>query len=169
MSKVKQARGKIKSLAEISRIAKRARAQEKKIVTTNGTFDILHAGHVRIFEFAKSQGDILIVGVNSNKSVKAYKGDKRPVVDERDRAELVAALASVDYVFIFNSKTPVPWLPKIRPHVHVKGADWLGVYKGKPYVEEPILYKIGAKFKIFPVIKGRSTTNIIERIKKLSL
>lgn len=162
-AKIKKISSKVKSLAAIARIAKIAKAHGKTVVTTNGAFDILHVGHVRNLGFAKSQGDILIVGVNSDASVKACKGPKRPIVGENERAEILASLNSVDYVFIFNDVNPIPWLKKIKPNVHVKGADRsLG-----QIVEKDTLKKIGAKFAFAPLIKGKSSTNVIEKITKV--
>jgi len=154
---------KVKSLSEVVRIARRAKSAGKKIVTTNGTFDVLHVGHVRNLESAKSYGDILIVGINSDSSVRAYKGKGRPVIPDYERAEVIASLKPVDFVFIFESRTPIPWLQKINPHVHVKGAD----RKISEIIEKPILDKLGAKLKLVPYHKGKSTSGIIAKIKKL--
>src|SRR3989344_8147299 len=148
----------IKKFSEILKIVKDAKNQGKKVVTTNGTYDILHIGHVRNLEFAKKQGDILIVGINSDSSVRAYKGKNRPIIPEGERAEMVAALSSVDYVFIFKEKASDPWLRKLRPHIHVKG-------QGRN-LEKETLKAIGAKFIFAPLVAGKSSTNIIEKIKK---
>jgi rfaE bifunctional protein nucleotidyltransferase chain/domain len=153
----------IKKINEISEIIKKAKNRGLKVVTTNGTFDILHMGHVRNLEFAKSQGDILIVGVNSDASVRAYKGKDRPIVGELERAGMVASLKSVDYVFIFKEKDPVSWLRKLKPDIHVKGRD----RKIGQIIERDVLKEIGAKFVFAPIVKGKSSTNIIEKIKKL--
>src|SRR3989338_3393543 len=104
----------IKKFSEILKIARKAKRQGLKIVTTNGVFDLLHIGHIRNLEFAKSLGDILIVGVNSDASVRAYKGKNRPIVPEIERALIVASLKSVDYVFIFEEKDPISWLKEIK-------------------------------------------------------
>ncbi len=158
------ARNRIKTVAEIVKIAKNARSLGKKVVTTNGAFDLLHVGHLRNLELAKSLGDILIVGVNSDASVRKNKGNGRPIVPERERAEMVAALKPVDYVFIFGDQTPTRWLKKISPDVHVKGAD----RNPKQIVERNVLKKIGAKLSFARYHKGKSTTAIIEKIKKLN-
>ena len=160
---MKHGEKKVRGLNEIIKISKQARAQGRKVVTTNGTFDIIHVGHVRNLKTAKSHGDILIVGVNSDASVKKYKGKHRPVVPAAERAEVLASLSPVDYVFIFDSETPIPWLKKIRPHVHAKGAD----RKISQIIEKQTLDEIGAKFVRIPYHKGKPTTNIIEKIKRL--
>ena len=163
---------KVKKLSELVPIIRRAKRRGMKIVTTNGAFDLLHVGHIRNLQFAKAQGDVLVVGVNSDKSVRAYKGPSRPVVGERERAELVASLAPVDHVFIFGDKTPIPWLKKIKPDIHVKGADWKNVGgatgKIKNVVELPLLNKIGAKFVLAPFTKGKSSSEIIKKISRLA-
>ncbi len=153
----------VKKLSEILSIVRAAKRRGLKIVTTNGAFDILHIGHVRNLEFAGSQGDILIVGVNSDKSVRSYKDKNRPIILERERAEIVAAMKSVDYVFIFKEKTPIPWLKKLKPDVHVKGGD----RTMNQIIEKDILKKIGAKFVFAPFTKGRSSTDLIERISRI--
>lgn len=154
----------VTTLDNIIKIVKKVKRQGLKVVTTNGAFDILHVGHVRNLEFAESFGDILIVGVNSDKSVRANKGPGRPIVRERERAQMVGALKSVDYVFIFNEKTPISWLKKLKPDIHVKGRD----RTIDQIVEKDVLKKIGAKFVFAPFIKGQSSTKIIEKIKKLN-
>lgn len=160
----------VTTLNNIIKIAKKAKKQGLKIVTTNGAFDLLHIGHIRNLEFAKSLGDVLIVGINSDASVRAYKGKNRPIMREFDRAEIVASLKPVDYVFIFSDKNPIAWLKKIRPHFHVKGGEWkqakTSKWKIKKVVELPTLKKMGAKFVYAPFIKGKSSTNILEKIKK---
>ena len=155
-------RGKVKTFKEILGVVRRAKTRGQKIVTTNGCFDILHIGHLKNLERAKSLGDILIVGINSDKTVRVLKGRGRPVVPERDRAELLAGLWVVDYVFIFREKTPIDWLRKIKPNVHVKGSD--GVAKK---ILGPILRLTGTKLVLVPLIKDKSTTKIIKRISKL--
>lgn len=161
---------KIKSLEEIAKITKEAKKKGLRVVTTNGTFDILHVGHLKTFEIAKSYGDILIAGVNSDSSVRAYKGDGRPIVGEKDRAAMVAGLEVVDYVFIFNSPDPRPWLKKIHTNVHVKGGDWKNPDKSRiisTIVEAPLLKAKGARLVLVNIVPGKSTTSLIEKIKKL--
>lgn len=154
---------KVKSLKETLEITRRARAHGKKIVTTNGCFDILHVGHIRNLKQAKSLGDILVVGVNSDRSVKVNKGRNRPIVGEKDRTETLAALQAVDYVFVFRAKTPNGWLSKIKPDVHVKGAD----RKFDQIIERETVEKNGGRIVLIPYVKDKSTTNIIKKISEL--
>ncbi len=162
---------KVKKLTEILRVVRNAKRRGLKVVTTNGAFDLIHVGHVRNLEFAKSLGDILIVGVNSDASVRAYKGPKRPIMGEHERAEIVASLKPVDHVFIFGDKNPIPWLKKIKPDFHVKGAEWGNAanskWKIKKVVELPTLKKIGARLVFAPFFRGRSSTNLIAKITAL--
>lgn len=152
--------GKIITMQEIEKIVADLKNQKKKIVTTNGAFDILHIGHVRALQQAKSFGDILIVGVNSDSSVKQYKSDKRPINNEKDRAELIAALECVDYVTIFSETTPIALLEVIKPDIHVKS----GEYDPEKMPETPTVRKYGGQVKITPYIKGKSTTEIINKV-----
>ncbi len=134
----------------------------KKVVWTNGCFDLLHAGHVRSFQDARALGDILIVGINSDAGVRALKGPLRPVVCEEDRAETVAALEAVDYVTIFAESDPVAILSKLRPDIHCKGEDYAD---GKrPVPERPIVEGYGGRIEFLPLREGRSTSGLIERI-----
>ena len=148
----------ISRLASLSRSLKR---KGKKIVTTNGTFDLLHIGHVRNLIKAKTFGDILIVGVNSDASVKSYKDPGRPIISERERAEVVSALAPVDYVVIFNEPTPVRWLSLVKPHVHVKGGDW----KKETMPEWEVVTQGGGRVVRDTRPRVCSTTQIIEQIR----
>lgn len=156
-----RARNKIKTRGEISTIARAAHKNGKRIVTTNGCFDLLHVGHIRSFEAARALGDVLIVGVNSDRSVQSYKGPERPVVPQKDRAEIIAALEAVDYVTIFDESTPNAWLARIRPHVHAKGADRVM----SQIVEKDVVEQGGGKIVLFPHIGKKSTTSIIDRIR----
>jgi len=133
-------------------------------VWTNGCFDLLHAGHVRSFRDAKALGDILIVGLNSDASVRAIKGELRPVVCEEDRAETVAALEAVDYVTIFNESDPVAVLSKLRPDIHCKGEDYANGKRAIP--EQPVVEGYGGEIRFLPLYEGRSTSDLIERIIK---
>lgn len=151
---------KIKSFREVTRLIAQAKKQGFTVVTTNGVFDILHVGHVRYLERAKQLGDLLVVGINTNRSVKMNKGPSRPVIPERERASMVAALQMVDYVFLFSDKTPSRWLKKLKPHIHVKGGD----RKLSQIVERSVLKKIGARLVLVPPIKNKSTTNILKKI-----
>ena len=132
----------------------------KKIVFTNGVFDILHRGHIDYLNRAKSLGDILVVAVNSDASVKRIKGEKRPVVGEKDRAFVIANLKSVDYVCIFGEDTPYETIKLIQPDVLVKGADW----KMDDVIGKDIVEARGGKVVTIEYLNGKSTTNIINRI-----
>lgn len=137
----------------------RLRSAGRKLVFTNGAFDILHAGHVTYLQFAREQGDALCVGLNSDASVKRYKGDKRPVNSQADRALVLAALACVDYVVIFDEDEPKELIGEIIPDVLVKGADWAHYVSGRDVVEAH-----GGKVVLAEMVAGRSTTNVIQKI-----
>lgn len=154
---------KVISIPEIIQIANRLKKQNKKIITTNGVFDILHLGHVKYLEEAKKLGDVLIVGVNSDSSVKQIKGDKRPINGEKSRAGVLAALESVDYVFLFDEKEPTKWLSEIKPDIHVKAGD----YSPNQIIERDVVEKSGGKVVIAKMLEGYSTTGIISRIMKI--
>lgn len=134
--------------------------QGKKVVFTNGVFDILHVGHLTYLEEAKSFGDILIVGVNSDSSVKVNKGDKRPINSEADRAKMILGLKPVDYAVIFDEKTPIEIITEIKPDIHIKGGD----YKKDDLPETPIVESNGGKVEILSFIDNKSTTGVIEKI-----
>lgn len=153
-------RNKIKSLKLLKPILYKLKIQNKKIVFTNGCFDILHIGHIRYLKKAKSFGDILVVGLNSDSSVRKLKGKTRPVFPQNARAEMLSALEFVDFVVIFNEDTPEKLLEKIKPDIHVKGGD----YKADDLPEAKIVKKYGGKIKIVNFIPGFSTTNIINRL-----
>lgn len=157
---VRKASEKIKTLEEIKLELNKARIQGKKIVTTNGCFDILHVGHVRYLQEAKEFGDILVVAVNSDDSVKAIKGDKKPLVPEDERAELLAALECVDYVMIFPELNPIKFLEELRPDVHVKGGD----YTLEKVIERKTVESFGGEMRVVSGVSGKSTTNIIKLI-----
>ncbi|MBM3210848.1 D-glycero-beta-D-manno-heptose 1-phosphate adenylyltransferase [Candidatus Poribacteria bacterium] len=157
---VRKASEKIKTLEEIKLELNKARTQGKKIVTTNGCFDILHVGHVRYLQEAKEFGDILVVAVNSDDSVKAIKGDKKPLVPEDERAELLAALECVDYVMIFPELNPIKFLEELRPDVHVKGGD----YTLEKVIERKTVESFGGEMRVVSGVSGKSTTNIINLI-----
>jgi len=136
------------------------RKEGKKIVFTNGCFDILHVGHTRYLREAKRSGDILILALNSDESVRTLKGDKRPLVPEAERADVVASLESVDFVTIFHELTPLALIEFIKPDVLIKGGDW----EEENVVGRESLKRWGGRVVIIPEIKGSSTTNIIEKI-----
>jgi len=146
-----------KIVKDIEKTVKELKFQNKKIVFTNGCFDILHIGHIKYLQKAKTLGDVLIVGVNSNKSVKRLKGHTRPVNDEYDRAYLLASLEVVDYVVIFEENTPYELIKKVKPDILVKGKD----YEGKEVVGSDIVKEV----QLIEFVNGKSTTNIINKIK----
>ena len=148
----------IKTLGEITALSKELKARDKKIIFTNGCFDILHAGHVRYLETAKSYGDVLILGLNSDRSVTALKGEGRPINIQLDRAYILAALEAVDYVVVFDEDTPYNLIKAIKPHVLVKGGD----YEGKEVVGQDIADEL----KLVQFVDGKSTTRTIEKIQK---
>ena len=146
----------IKTFDEIKTLASKLHSQGKKIVFTNGCFDILHVGHVKYLEVAKSYGDVLILGLNADSSVKKLKGPTRPINTQDDRAYILASLESVDYVVIFEEETPYELIKLIKPHVLVKGGD----YEGKEVVGQDIADEL----KLVQFVDGKSTTNTIKRI-----
>lgn len=152
--------GKVVSQQELAKVVAELKKQGKKIVTTNGAFDILHIGHVKALQQTKALGDVLIVGVNSDSSVKQYKSDLRPIVPQEDRAEMLAALACVDYVTIFSETDPRNFLELVKPNIHAKSGD----YDAEKMIETPTVRKNGGDVKIIPFIPCKSTTNIIKRI-----
>jgi len=142
-------------------LAERRRLQGAglKLVFTNGCFDILHSGHAEYLAFARQQGDALVVGLNSDRSVRDNKGPGRPINDERERAMVVAALEAVDYVVLFDANEPAALVEQILPDVLVKGEDWAHYVSGRAAVE-----RHGGRVVLAPMIKGKSTTNTIARI-----
>lgn len=146
----------IKSFEEIEILAKKLHDKGKKIIFTNGCFDILHAGHVKYLEEAKSYGDILILGLNADSSVRKLKGPTRPINNQDDRAYILASLESVDYVVIFEEETPYELIKLIQPHVLVKGGD----YEGKEVIGQDIAQEL----RLVQFVDGKSTSKIIQRI-----
>lgn len=159
---MKKAPKMILSRDTLSVVRKEAKEQGKKVVFTNGCFDILHVGHITYLNEAKKLGDVLIIGLNSDSSVRRLKGESRPVNSETDRALVLDALRSVDYVSIFNEDTPFELLEKIVPDVLVKGGD----YRKEDVVGGDIVTKNGGEVIIIPFVVGKSTTSIIERATK---
>ncbi len=150
----------IKNINELAEIRKELKLQNKKVVFTNGVFDILHAGHVDYITKAKAKGDILIVAVNSDSSVKKIKGELRPIVPQNERAFIISSLKPVDYVVIFDEETPYEVIKKIIPDALVKGADWsLENIVGRDIVEAN-----GGKVETIEFVNDSSTTNIIKTI-----
>jgi rfaE bifunctional protein nucleotidyltransferase chain/domain len=151
---------KIKNLSEIVELRARLRKSGKKVVFTNGCFDILHVGHVRYLREARNLGDALIVGINSDRSVREIKGESRPIMPEIERAEVISALACVDFAVIFDDPTPREIIDALVPDVLVKGADW-GVSEivGRDTVENA-----GGVVLNIPLVQGSSTTEIIRKV-----
>lgn len=152
---------KLKSLEELTAIAARARAAGKIVVFTNGCFDLLHRGHVHLLRRAKALGDLLIVGLNSDRSVSGLKGPARPILPETDRIELIAAMEMVDYVVLFDEPDPFRVIDAILPNVLVKGGDW----SAERIVGADIVAKHGGHVEVVPYLSGFSTTELIERIR----
>jgi rfaE bifunctional protein nucleotidyltransferase chain/domain len=131
-----------------------------RIVFTNGCFDLLHVGHARYLQQAREQGDLLVVGVNTDTSVRRLKGPQRPLVPEGERAELLAALEYVDHVTLFDEDTPEVLIAEVRPHVHVKGGD----YRTDDLPEAPLVRRLGGEVVILPFTEGRSTSSLVQEI-----
>ncbi len=160
---MREAETKILTLAQMVETRAQLRKENRALVFTNGCFDIIHSGHVSYLAFARSQGDALVVGLNSDASVRRNKGESRPIVDERDRAIVLAALESVDYVVIFDQDEPADIIAEILPDVLVKGADWSHYVSGREVVESN-----GGKVVLAQMVEGRSSTDIIGRIRSLN-
>ena len=158
--KMRSCEAKILSLDQTVEERARLRAAGRKLVFTNGCFDILHVGHAVYLEFARNQGDALVVAINSDASVKRNKGDSRPIVPQDERARMLAALEAVDYVIIFDDAEPQRLLEAIHPDVLVKGADWAHYVAGRDIVEQN-----GGKVVLAPLVQGKSTTDIIAKIR----
>ena len=153
---------KLKALEIIKNELQPLQQQGKKIVFTNGCFDILHAGHVDIFQQARNLGDALVVAVNSDISIKKIKGEKRPVVPQAQRMQVLAALEAIDYVVVFEEENPLKIIKELQPDILVKGGDW----PVETIVGREIVEKKGGKVLSIPLMEGISTTNIIEEVKK---
>ena len=149
-------------MKKIPALARRLKTQKKKIVFTNGTFDLLHLGHVTSLEKSKRFGDVLVVGVNTDRSVKSYKGPHRPVNPEKDRVRVVAALSCVDYAVLFDDPTPRELILKLKPDVLVKGADW----KKSEIAGSKDVESWGGKVKRLRLVPGRSTTRLLEKLNR---
>lgn len=141
------------------------RAANKKIVLTNGCFDLIHVGHLRTFWEAKTMGDILIVGINSDRSVSSLKGETRPIISEQDRAELISALKPVDYVIIFDQINVTHLLELIKPDIYVKGGD----YTLDNLPEKETILRLDIEVRFIPVVEGISTTELLKRIRSANI
>lgn len=157
--------GKILDPDRLAAVADSLRGQGRKLVLTNGCFDLLHIGHVRYLQAARALGDALAVAINGDNSVRALKGDGRPLNAERDRAEIVAALGCVDYVVVFPEERATRLLEKVRPSIYSKGGDYTPATLHPE--ERAALEKIGAEIRILPFEPGQSTSGLIERMKRL--
>ena len=150
---------KILGLPALLKALQSERSRGRRVVFTNGCFDLVHAGHAASLQFARSKGDVLVVGLNSDASVRGLKGAGRPLVPQGDRARLLAAFESVDYVVVFDQATPAALVKRVRPDVLVKGED----YKGKEVVGS----NHAGRVELAPLVKGISTSDIIRRIRQL--
>jgi D-glycero-beta-D-manno-heptose 1-phosphate adenylyltransferase len=160
MTKLPRAATKVKSLPALVRAVRRARAAGRRVVFTNGCFDLLHLGHVRYLEEARGLGDLLVVGMNSDASVRRLKGPGRPVVQEEQRAEVLAALTAVDFVVIFGEPDPARVIQAVRPDVLVKGGDWpVTRIVGADFVRST-----GGQVRSLPYVEGWSTSHLIRRL-----
>lgn len=153
---------KIKDLSGLIKVLKGLRTRKKRVVFTNGCFDILHAGHVDYLAKAGSLGDALVVGLNSDSSVRKLKGRPRPIVSQKDRATVLSALESVDFVIIFSDPTPINLIKAVRPDVLVKGGDWAI----KDIVGADFVRSYGGMVKTLPYLKGFSTRCMIAKIRQ---
>lgn len=156
---MRDAENKIRERGALALECAQLRAAGKKIVFTNGAFDLMHAGHATYLEFARKQGDALVVGLNTDASVRRYKGAKRPIVDERNRARMLAALECVDYVTCFDEDEPKALIAELQPDVLVKAQDWAHYVSGRDVVEAR-----GGQVVLAPLVGGLSTTALIEKI-----
>lgn len=151
--------GQMLTVDEMTRERERLTEAGQRLVFTNGCFDILHTGHVTYLEFARSQGDALVIGLNSDTSVRRNKGPKRPINSQEDRARVLLSLRAVDYVVVFDDDEPRPIIEAILPDVLVKGSDWAHYVSGRDVVEAH-----GGKVVLADMVEGQSTTGTIERI-----
>lgn len=153
---------KIKNLRGLKKVIAYLKAKGKKVVFTNGCFDLLHYGHIKYLREAKRKGDVLIVAINSDASVRRIKGNKRPIVNEKDRLRLLAALESVDYTVLFGEDTPLELIKSLKPDVLVKGADW----NKNNIVGRDFVLSYGGRVSTIKFVKGYSTTSLIKKIAK---
>jgi len=160
LTEVHEHLGKERTLEQLLPELQRHRATGKRIVFTNGCFDLMHLGHVKYFRFAKAQGDLLVVGVNTDGSIRRLKGDKRPVTPEADRVGVLEEMQSIDYLVRFDEDTPMRLIEQIRPDVLVKGAD----YRKEQVVGWELVESYGGRIALAPLVDGRSTSAVIEKI-----
>ena len=153
---------KLYSPAELARACEKLGANGKRLVFTNGCFDLLHVGHVRYLQAARKLGDALVIALNGDASVRALKGDSRPINSEQDRAEVLSALECVDFVTIFPDMRVTNLVREVRPHIYAKGGDY--TVESLDADERAALVEAGAELKILPLVPGKSTTGIIEKM-----
>lgn len=154
----------ITSLDNLLELCNSFRASGKKIIMTNGCFDIIHTGHIYLLTEAKKLGDLLVVALNSDSSVKLNKGDVRPINSDIDRAYVLSAIQNVDYIIIFNEETPEKIISSILPDILVKGSD----YQGKYIAGQKFLEKHGKKIALIDLVEGKSTTELINKIDNIN-
>ncbi len=155
----------IPSLDEMIAVRKKFKEQGRTVVFTNGCFDLLHAGHIQTLAEARKKGDVLIVALNSDASVRGIKGDKRPIIPQEERCEVMASFECVDYVLVFDVPDPIPMLKRLMPDVLVKGGDWAH----NQVVGREVVEAYGGLVLQIPPREGRSSTNIIEKVLSLSV
>ena len=159
-TRCRRAADKVLLLPELLRVLAEHRAAGARVALTNGAFDLIHVGHLRSLEQARAHGDVLVVGINSDASVRRYKSPDRPIVPQADRAELIAGLACVDYVVIFEESTAERLLAEVRPEVYIKGAE----YATRPFPERAVVEGYGGQVVLVELEAGRSTSGLIEQI-----
>jgi rfaE bifunctional protein nucleotidyltransferase chain/domain len=155
-----RAADKVLQLPDLLRVLAVRRAAGERIVMSNGAFDLIHVGHLRSLEQARAHGDVLVVGINSDASVRRYKSPDRPIVPEADRAELIAGLTCVDYVVLFDESTAERLVADVRPDVYIKGAE----YATRPFPERAVVEGYGGQVVLVALEPGRSTSDLIEQI-----
>ncbi len=151
---------KVKTLEELTPLVAARQASGETVVFTNGVFDLLHVGHARYLAEARACGDALVIAVNADESVRSFKGDLRPIVPLAERMEMLAALACVDYVVPFATRTPVPLIEALRPAVYVKGGD----YREEDLPEAAVVRAYGGDVRLLSLVAGRSSTDVIARV-----
>lgn len=157
---MRESEKKILERGALAKECERLRAAGRRVVFTNGCFDLMHAGHAASLEFARRQGDVLVVGLNTDAGIRRLKGPERPIVDERNRARMMAALECVDYVTWFDEDEPKALIAELLPDVLVKAADWAHYVSGRDVVEAR-----GGKVVLAPMVQGLSSTTLISRIR----
>jgi D-beta-D-heptose 7-phosphate kinase/D-beta-D-heptose 1-phosphate adenosyltransferase len=160
LSESLESAGKLRTIEQLLPELNRHRAAGKRIIFTNGCFDIIHLGHVKYFQWAKRQGDLLVVGVNTDAGIQRLKGPKRPIINEADRLGVLEELESIDYLITFSEETPIELIRQIKPDVLVKGAD----YEKQQVVGWDVVESCGGRVALAPLIDGRSTSSVIQRI-----